>query len=179
MKKSPVQIVEMFYPTLSYEANPRADSETFDRTLTVDIESRVTYFSDDEHMARLTIRQNAIADNLPYSLNLEAYAVFTFDKESAKQLYGDLVILNLAVNVVSILFSSSREVLAHATSRGPYGASFIEGVIIDAASVEIDFEENPKEMVPRLFGIAPPTSIEVKKVAHKSRRKSAKNIAKK
>ena len=178
MKRSPVQITELFYPVLSYEANPGADPATFDPTMPVDVKSSVAYCSDDEHMVRLTFSQSTVAENFPYSVNLEAYAVFTFDKESAKELYGELIIMNLSVNVVSILFSSAREVLAHATARGPYGAVYIEGVVIDACSVEINFDEDPKKMIPRIFGVKSPDSNATSAGSRKKGVKGSKRVSK-
>lgn len=156
MKKSPAQILEIFYPALSYEANTQADSSTFPPTMAVTISAGVAYCSDDEHMVKLTLRQDSVAENIPYTVSLEAYAVFTFDKEYAREFYGSNVVPSLSLNVASIVLSSVREMLANATSRGPYGSAFIEGVVLDLENVEITFEEDLNEMIPRIFGLMTP-----------------------
>lgn len=161
MSKSPIQIVENFYPLFSYEANPGADASKFALNTPVTFTAGVQFEDDGLHIARIILEQDSLNEELPYTLMVHSFASFRFDLQQAKKFYGEGIVFGLAVNVLSILFSSTREAIANATARGPYGPVYVEGVVLEPSNVDISFDKDPHDLVPKLFGISPPAQEDV------------------
>lgn len=164
MSKSPISITEIFYPVMAFRAVPGGDVNSFSETMPVRITAAVRYGGDGSHLARLTIEQPDVAPNRPYTIELEAFAAFSFDKAKAKIFYGERIISSLSVNVVSILFSSAREAIANFTARGPFSSVYIDGEVFDSQSVDVGFDADPQLLFPDLFDLPAPDDAVVTKM---------------
>lgn len=164
MSKSPLQVVELFFPEFSYRANPAARGTSPDAVVTVKIEASVLYCADAQHVARIFVSQDDDSSGKPYTLQVEGYAVFTFEKHLATQTWKKNAAAGVAINAVSILFSGIREAVANATARGPFGSMYLESMIFEPDEIEIDFEQHPKELLPALFATELPADAKVTRV---------------
>jgi len=153
MKSSPLRLEQPEYPQISVRAVPRIADELIERPLPVTIKAGVTYDADGRHFGHLMLRQ--LDDSYPYVVEIDAFCLFSIDTEGCKALKRPFNPSSVAVNVISILYSGARELLAFVTARTPYGAALLDTSIIEASDVAIGFEEDKvAEILSNIFGMS-------------------------
>lgn len=179
MKKSPLQLDWVVYPSASYEF--LEDTEGNGEPIAVDIRAEVTWDMDKQHMVSLSVKNREDKGSL-YRFNVVTAALFTFDLDVATQYYKPEKTQQLpaiiAVNVCRILFSGAREQIAMMTARGPRGSAMIEGVIIEPSDVKISSTVEPQRILLEVFNVPEETVKAIEKKA-KERIEANKMKAKK
>ena len=151
MKPSPLQLEWVSYPSLRFEARP-TDGNT---AMTTRVKARVIYYADGHHGAELQV-ESADADGFAYSFAVHVVATFGFDLARALAAYKcpPMVLPGIvAANVVRVLYSGARELLATATARAPHGTAIIESVLIEPADVDVGSTEPMSDILHQVFGI--------------------------
>jgi hypothetical protein len=173
MKRSPLQLEWVSYPSASYEY---LEDQEAAGPIAVDLRADVTWDLDGEHMAAVTIK-NREDTGTPYRFNVQAAAIFKFDLDVAIEHYKPSNPLALpgiiAVNVCRILFSGAREQIAMMTARGPSGPVLIEGVVLEPSDLSISSTVEPPRILLEVFKV--PTDV-VKEI--EQRAKELQNEAK-
>lgn len=164
MKPSPLQLEWVSYPALRFEAKP-ADGKTL---IPARVRARVSYYKDGNHGADLWL-ESAEADGCAYEFSVHAVATFGFDLERAKDAYKcTAVALSkvVATNLIRVLYSGARELLATTTARAPHGAAMIESVLIEPADVQIGSEDPMVEILRTVFGVDEETLAKIEERAN-------------
>ena len=150
MKPSPLQLEWVSYPALRFEAKPE-DGKT---VIPTNVRARVIYYKDGNHGADLWI-ESADTEGCAYEFAVHAVATFGFDLERAKEAYKCAsVTLSrvVATNMIRVLYSGARELLATTTARAPHGVAMIESVLIEPADVQIGSADPMVEILRAVFG---------------------------
>lgn len=163
MKPSPLQLKWVSYPALRFEAKP-ADGTA---VIPTRVKARVIYFKDGNHGADLWL-ESAEVEDCAYEFSVHAVATFGFDLERAKEAYKSTSLALsrvVATNLVRVLYSGARELLATATARAPHGAAMIESVLIEPADVQIGSEDSMAEILRAVFGVDDVAMAEIEESA--------------
>lgn len=155
MKKSPLQLKTIFYPTVSYKAIADSTVEYDGKPIPADMDVSVIYHDDGEHFAFMCLKQENKEREYVYEFRVDAFTAFNIDKELIDETYPPgLAPPLLAANVARILYTSSREMLATATCRAPYGCVGIEAMVIEPEDVEVQLagEGSAKDIIHAIFG---------------------------
>lgn len=149
MKKSPLQLSSIQYPGIEFRANPDADESALGIDLPVEFQGQVGYDSDGDHFAGIVIE---VAGDHAYQLTVEAFATFRIDldrcREAYKQNFNPAVV---AVNVLRLLYSSSREYISTITSRAPWGAATLPILAIEPADIKLGFEAGKRDEILKTY----------------------------
>ena len=168
MKSSPLQLKWVAYPALSFSAiitgEPGAPSS-------IKLSAEVRYELDGEHMASVTI--NSTDDpKRNFDFSIDAIATFQVDADVARASYSgppEQYAGAIAVNVIRLLYSSAREMLAVCSARSPIGPIFIETTLIEPKDVSIRSSVKPQEILEKIFkAVAAPASPSVPEVKRES-----------
>ncbi|MCL6619947.1 MAG: hypothetical protein K6T33_09185 [Thermomonas hydrothermalis] len=158
MKASPLQLDWVSYPALQFEAHQLGEqaAATAGGAIPTNVQARVTYYSDGRHGAEL--RLESAAEEAPYTFAVHVAATFRFDLQRALEAYRctpQALPGFVAANIVRVLYSGARELLATATARGPHGPALIESVLIEPADVSIGSMEPIDLVMQKAFGVQP------------------------
>jgi preprotein translocase subunit SecB len=161
MEQSPLRLEWVAYPSASFKARIQTeDSEDVDNLASADISCSVVYSADGKHTAELKLSsKEASADGSLYDFSVEVVALFYIDIERAKKVYlsggkkADTLPVTVAVNVVRILYSSARELLATFSARGPFGGVMVESVLIGPEDVKIRSTVPKEEILRDVFKV--------------------------
>lgn len=149
MKPSPLQLSSIQYPAVEFRANPNADESKLDSNLPVNFQGRVSYDSDGDHFAGVIIE---VAGDGAYRLTVEAFATFRIDleacREAYKQNFNPAVV---AVNVLRLLYSSTREFISTVTSRSPWGVATLPILAIEPNDIKLGFEEGRRDSILKAY----------------------------
>lgn len=151
MKPSPLRLEWISYPSLSFEARKSDGNAPISTT----VRGRVIFYADGHHAAELHL-DSAEADGSAYSFAVHVVATFGLELANALQAYkcsAAALPPMVAVNVIRVLYSGARELLATATARGPHGAAMIESVLIEPGDVEIGSVEPMAKILHDVFGV--------------------------
>lgn len=151
MKPSPLQLEWVSYPSLRFEAKPD-DGKSIIPTR---VRAQVIYYKDGNHGAELWL-ESAGADGCAYDFAVHAVATFRFDLERAKEAYKSTAVTLsrvVATNLIRVLYSGARELLATTTARAPHGAAMIESVLIEPSDVQIGSADPMVEVLRSVFGV--------------------------
>lgn len=153
MKSSPLRLEQPEYPRISVKAIPKTSPEFMDRALPITITAGVTYDLDGRHFAHLMLRQED--ESYPYVVEIDAFCLFSIDTDGCKASKRPFNPSSVGVNVISVLYSSARELLAFVTARAPYGAALLDTAIIEATDVPIGFEDDKvADILSKIFGMS-------------------------
>lgn len=170
MKPSPLQLEEVFYPALSFEANPGATNAR--GTIPAEVTAFVHYHEDGRHYAFLNLSQENEKEEYTYKFEIDAFAIFSFDLERAKDAYKTNLPVAIAVNVARLLYGGARELLATVTARGPNGSATLDSAVIEPEDVQLRSDIKPEQLTAKLFG-------DTDKTSEKHGKRSPKGVTKK
>ncbi len=151
MKPSPLQLEWVSYPSLRFDAQESDGNAAIPTT----VRGRVIYYADGHHAAELHL-DSVAGDAHAYSFAVHVVATFGLDLTRALAAYKCQPVAlpkMVAVNVVRVLYSGARELLATATARGPHGAAMIESVLIEPADVEVGSTDPMQDILRKIFGV--------------------------
>ena len=146
MKASSLQLKNFEYPVISMRATPGIDDSVVSRTIPVEMSANVYFHDSGSHFALLSMAQKN--SEFAYTFEIEAFTMFSLDVDACKELYVkgyDPGVIS--VNVVRLLYSASREMLAIITSRAPYGTACLPSVVIERKDVHVRFETNKRDSI--------------------------------
>lgn len=150
MKNSPLQLGLIRYSDVVVRAVPQIDSSGISEMLPVQVEASVFYTTEGEHYATVTVQQKD--ETFPYTIEVSAFTTFTVDvegcREAYKQQFNPAVV---GVNVVRMIYSSVRDLIASITARAPYETAKIPTLIIEPKDVGLNFESDEEENILRKF----------------------------
>lgn len=156
MKRSPLQLEWITYPSATFEALLREHPSPGAQMSHVS--ARVIYQLDGRHSAELTITAaDEDAAGAAYAFKIEALAGFSFSLDEALAAYKverNKLPNVMAVNMARILYASAREYLALITSRAPHGGLVLESALIDESDVKIGSVESQAEVMSAVFGLS-------------------------
>lgn len=155
MKASPLQLEWISYPALQFEAHPLGDeaAATAGAAIPTQLQARVIYYADGHHGAELRLESAAAG---PYTFAVQVAATFRFDLQRALEAYrcqAQVLPGIVAANIVRVLYSGARELLATTTARGPHGPALIESVLIEPSDVSIGSVEPMDMVMQQAFGL--------------------------
>lgn len=177
MKRSPLQLEWVTYPTASYEF--LEDASLDGSQITVEVSPEVIWSLDGSHMASMSIR-NSDDSSSPYRFNIIVAAVFRFDVDGSARHYNVDKTVSLpaiiSTNVCRILFSGAREQIAMMTSRAPAGSAVIESVVIEPSDIKISSAVEPEKILEEVFRVPKET---IRKITQKAKEVRKKKVNKK
>lgn len=172
MKPSPLQLEWVSYPALRFEAKPVDGTAV----IPTSVKARVNYYQDGHHAAELQL-ESAGGEGCAYDFSVHAVATFGFDLERAKDAYKCTALALskvVATNLIRVLYSGARELLATTTARAPHGAAMIESVLIEPADVQIGSEDPMVEILRTVFGVDEETLAKIEERANVESKGEAK-----
>lgn len=153
MKNSPLQLGPIRYSDVVVHAVPELDLSEANEILPIQVEASVFYNAAGEHYAVVGVSQKSSA--YPYLIEVSAFTMFSMDvdgcSEAYRQHFNPSVI---GVNVVRMLYSSVRDMIASITARAPYETAKIPTLMIEPKDVNLHFESGGEEIIlQKCFGI--------------------------
>lgn len=139
MKRGPFQLQQSEFPTIELRANANIDQKRVSEELPVSVSGLVSYDGDGIHFAALTIQQDS--KEYAYSLKIQVFTSFRIDADAARDMFSPYNPAVVGVNVIRILYSGAREMLAVVSSRAPYGAAVLPTLFIESSDITLEMEE--------------------------------------
>lgn len=169
MKQSPLQLKWVSYPAASYEHLDGYSPSEEDAVSLVKIKSDITWDTDGDHMASLSLESEESEANVPYRFAVSVAAVFSFDIDVATKAYNPASAIELpsiiSVNVARLLYSGAREHLAMMTARGPYGPAQLQSVLIEPSDLNISSTVKPSQILREIFRVPEDVVADIEKRA--------------
>lgn len=159
MKASPLQLDWVSYPALQFQAHQPGEQAAAipNGVIPTRVQARVIYYADGHHGAELHLE--SAAEEALYTFSVHVAATFRFDLQRALAAYRctpQALPGFVAANIVRVLYSGARELLATTTARGPHGPALIESVLIEPSDVSIGSMEPIELVMQKAFGVVPP-----------------------
>lgn len=148
MKKSPLQIGKMSYTEVVIRAIPGLEADQVERELPIDVDAAVFYDVSGQHFATLSLTQRD--ESYAYTMEVTAFASFVMDAEGCSELYkAGFKPGNIGLNVVRVIYSSMRDLIAGITARSPWEVAQMPTLIIESSDIQINFEKDFRDQILR------------------------------
>ncbi|HIE0125174.1 TPA: hypothetical protein ACXI73_000223 [Stenotrophomonas maltophilia] len=182
MKNSPLQVGKVTYTDVSIRATPNVEAAAIERDLPIEIDAGVFYSANGQHFASLTVSQKD--EQFAYTIEVSAFAPFTIDAigcaEAYKAAFNPGVV---GVNVVRVIYSSVRDMIAGVTARAPWEIASMPTMIIEPRDISLNYEKDGRDEILRSqFGMTDEKIEEINKARASqaaAREKSKKKLREK
>lgn len=153
MKNSPLQLGPIRYPEVVIRAVPELEITEANEILPVQVEASVFYNAAGEHYAVVGVSQKS--DAHPYLIEVSAFTMFSIDVDGCRDAYRQHFNPSvIGVNVVRMVYSSARDMIASITARAPYETAKIPTLMIEPKDVSLHFESGDDEVIlQKYFGM--------------------------
>ncbi|MBA0430643.1 hypothetical protein D7Y53_11960 [Stenotrophomonas maltophilia] len=148
MRTSPLQVGKVTYTDVNIRATPNVEAAAIERDLPIEIDAAVFYSANGQHFATLTVAQKD--EQFAYTIEVSAFAPFTIDvvgcAEAYKSAFNPGVV---GVNVVRVIYSSVRDMIAGVTARAPWEIACMPTMIIEPRDISLNYEQDGREEILR------------------------------